>query len=82
MKIEVKVRGKDYPVIVEKEGKTLIGHVPGMQGAHSQGVGLKELKYMMKDVIELILDVESDKVKSRSWRAKVVKLPYARPATY
>ena len=48
---------REFTVVVERgEDGYLIGSVPGLHGAHSQGVTLDELMENMREVIELCLE--------------------------
>jgi len=44
--------------VIERDADTgfLVGYVPGMPGAHSQGETLDELNRNLREVIELILE--------------------------
>ena len=47
-------------VVVRKctETGVLVGYVPGVPGAHSQGNSLEELKENVSDVIEMLTESE------------------------
>lgn len=48
---------REFTVVVERgEDGYLIGSVPGLHGAHSQGATLDELMENMREVIELCLE--------------------------
>ena len=51
---------KEAIIIKDEESGLLIGHIPGITGAHSQGVTLEELYENLKEVLNLIeLDSET-----------------------
>jgi predicted RNase H-like HicB family nuclease len=47
-----------YTAIIERDVDTglLVGHIPGMRGAHSQGATLDELIHNLREVIELLME--------------------------
>ena len=49
---------KNYPVIIEKDADTglLVGYIPNVAGAHSQGRTLEELRSNLREVIDLLLE--------------------------
>ena len=49
---------KTYTAVVEHCPDTglYVGHVPGFQGAHSQGETLDELNRNLREVIEMLLE--------------------------
>lgn len=48
---------REFTVVVEQDPSgVLIGSVPGLHGAHSQGEDLAELMTNMREVIELCLE--------------------------
>lgn len=48
---------REFTVVVERgEDGYLIGSVPGLHGAHSQGATFDELMENMREVIELCLE--------------------------
>ena len=48
---------REFTVVIERgETGLLIGTVPGMHGAHSQGETVEELLENMREVIELCLE--------------------------
>jgi len=53
-------RGKlrAYTAVIEKCPDTglFVGYIPGLRGAHSQGVTLDELNHNLKEVVELLLE--------------------------
>ena len=52
---------REFTVVIEKgEDGFLIGSVPGLHGAHSQGETLDELLANMREVIELCLEESSE----------------------
>lgn len=48
--------------IVERCRETglYVGHVPGLPGAHSQGVDLDELRANLQEVLEMLLEDEPE----------------------
>jgi predicted RNase H-like HicB family nuclease len=52
-----------FTAVIERDADTglLVGHVPGMPGAHSQGKTLDELNQNLREVIEMLLE-EGDPV--------------------
>ena len=52
---------REFTVVIEKaESGMLIGTVPGLHGAHSQGASVEELLENMREVIELCLEEWGD----------------------
>ncbi len=52
---------RQFTVVVERgQSGILVGHVPGLHGAHSQGANLDELMENMKEVIELCVEESGD----------------------
>jgi predicted RNase H-like HicB family nuclease len=49
---------KAYMAVIERDADTglLVGHIPGMPGAHSQGQTLDELNRNLREVIEMLLE--------------------------
>jgi predicted RNase H-like HicB family nuclease len=49
---------KSYTAVIERDSDTglLVGHVPGLPGAHSQGQTLDELTRNLREVIEMLLE--------------------------
>jgi len=49
---------KEFMAVIERDADTglLVGYVPGMPGAHSQGQTLDELNQNLREVIEMILE--------------------------
>ncbi len=48
---------REFTVVIERgESGLLIGSVPGLHGAHSQGANVEELLDNMREVIELCLE--------------------------
>jgi predicted RNase H-like HicB family nuclease len=49
---------KSFTAVVEKCADTglYVGHVPGFNGAHSQGATLDELKSNLEEVIAMLLE--------------------------
>jgi predicted RNase H-like HicB family nuclease len=49
---------RSFMAVIERDADTgfLVGYVPGMPGAHSQGETLDELNRNLREVIELILE--------------------------
>ena len=49
---------RTFPVVVERDPETslLVGHVPDLPGAHSQGETLDELQGNMVEVVEMLLE--------------------------
>jgi predicted RNase H-like HicB family nuclease len=49
---------KAYTAVIERDADTglLVGHVPGMPGAHSQAETLDELNRNLREVIEMLLE--------------------------
>jgi predicted RNase H-like HicB family nuclease len=49
---------RTYTAVVERCQRTnlLVGYIPGLPGAHSQGETLDELNQNLKEVLELILE--------------------------
>ena len=49
---------KTYTAVIERCQGTnlLVGYIPGIPGAHSQGETLDELNQNLKEVLELILE--------------------------
>jgi predicted RNase H-like HicB family nuclease len=49
---------RSYTAVVERDADTglLVGHIPGMPGAHSQGQTLDELQQNLREVIEMLLE--------------------------
>jgi predicted RNase H-like HicB family nuclease len=49
---------KRYPVIIEKDTDTglLVGYIPNVAGAHSQGRTLEELRTNLREVIDMLLE--------------------------
>ena len=47
-----------YTAVIKRDADTglLVGHVPGMPGAHSQGQTLDELNANLREVIEMLLE--------------------------
>jgi len=47
-----------FTAVIERDADTglLVGHVPGMPGAHSQGETLDELNRNLREVIEMLLE--------------------------
>jgi predicted RNase H-like HicB family nuclease len=47
-----------FTAIIERDSDTglLVGYVPGLPGAHSQGATLDELNANLPEVIEMLLD--------------------------
>ncbi len=47
-----------FTAIIERDTDTglLIGYVPGLAGAHSQGATLDELHVNLREVIEMLLE--------------------------
>ena len=37
-------------------GRSFVGYIPGLRGAHSQGETLDELNHNLKEVVELLLE--------------------------
>ena len=54
-----------YIVIERGEDGTLIGSVPGLEGAYSYGCDFAELTGHMKEVIELCLDEKEEQGETR-----------------
>ena len=52
---------KTFTAIVERDLDTnlYVGYIPGFKGAHSQGATLDELTANLKEVIEMLLEEES-----------------------
>ncbi len=51
---------KIFTAIVERDSDTnlYVGYVPGLSGAHSQGKTLDELHENLREVIEMLLEVQ------------------------
>jgi len=51
---------KTFPAVVEKCPDTglYVGYVPGLSGAHTQAETLNELQKNLREVIEMLLEVE------------------------
>ncbi len=49
---------RSYTAVVEKDKDTglYVGHVPGFDGAHSQGATLDELQKNLREVIAMLLE--------------------------
>ena len=49
---------KAYTAIIERCPETglLVGHIPGIPGAHTQAVSLDELQENLKEVLSLLLE--------------------------
>jgi predicted RNase H-like HicB family nuclease len=49
---------KHYPVITEKDvdAGLLVGYIPNVAGAHSQGKTLEELRANLREVIDMLLE--------------------------
>lgn len=49
---------KRYPVIIERDTETgyLVGYIPNIAGAHSQGRDLEELRANLREVIDMLLE--------------------------
>jgi len=49
---------QSFTAIVERDSDTglLVGNVPGLCGAHSQGATLDELQKNLQEVIEMLLE--------------------------
>lgn len=49
---------RGYTAVVERDADTglLVGHIPGMPAAHSQGQPLDELHQNLREVIEMLLE--------------------------
>jgi predicted RNase H-like HicB family nuclease len=49
---------RSYTAVIERCPQTnfLVGYIPGIAGAHSQGETLDELNSNLKEVLELILE--------------------------
>jgi predicted RNase H-like HicB family nuclease len=49
---------KHYPVIIEKDIDTglLVGYIPNVAGAHSQGKTIEELRENLHEVIAMLLE--------------------------
>ena len=47
-----------YTAVIERDADTglLVGHVPGLPGAHSQGETLDELNRNLQEVIAMLLE--------------------------
>ena len=47
-----------YTAVIERDADTglLVGHLPGMPGAHSQGQTLDELNANLREVIAMLLE--------------------------
>ena len=47
-----------FTAVIERDADTglLVGHVPGMAGAHSQGATLDELQQNLREVIAMLLE--------------------------
>ncbi|MEN6320862.1 MAG: type II toxin-antitoxin system HicB family antitoxin [Syntrophaceae bacterium] len=47
-----------FTAVVEKCSDTglYVGYIPGLRGAHSQGVTLDELNLNLKEVVEMLLE--------------------------
>ncbi len=47
-----------YTCVIERDVDTglLVGYVPGLPGAHSQGATLDELQHNLHEVIEMLLE--------------------------
>jgi predicted RNase H-like HicB family nuclease len=47
-----------YTAVIERDADTglLVGYVPGMPGAHSQGQTLDELMANLREVIQMLLE--------------------------
>lgn len=52
---------KTFTAIVERDLDTnlYVGYIPGFKGAHSQGATLDELTANLREVIEMLLEEES-----------------------
>jgi len=55
---------RSFTVIIEKDEDTgmYVGEVPGLSGCHTQGKTIDKLMKSMREVIELCLEMEADKV--------------------
>ena len=62
---------KTFTAIIEKDTDTnlYVGYVPGFPGAHSQGETLDELNDHLREVIEILLEDEKEKMKP--WNIKL-----------
>lgn len=55
---------KEFTIIIEQdEDGIYVASVPELEGCHTQGKTLDELRERIKEAIQLYLDVESDLVK-------------------
>lgn len=48
----------NFTAVIERDLSTgvLVGSVPGMPGAHSQGASVEELRHNLVEVLELLCD--------------------------
>lgn len=52
------VRSMNFTAVIERDLSTgvLVGSVPGIPGAHSQGANVEELRHNLVEVLELLRD--------------------------
>lgn len=57
---------QSYTAVVERDADTglLVGYVPGLPGAHSQGVTWDELQQNLREVLAMILEDGEPQVES------------------
>ena len=72
---------KTFTAYVEQDPETHIyaGIVPGIPGAHSQGLTLEELQVNLKEVLELCLEERDEE---RFWEPIVVHLEQVATAVF
>ncbi len=49
---------RNYTAVIEQDADTdlFVGHIPGWQGAHSQGATIDELLDNLREVVEMLLE--------------------------
>ena len=58
---------KEFTAVVERDTDTglLVGWVPGLPGAHSQGSTLEELRANLLEVLEMLIEDGSPQITSK-----------------
>ena len=67
---------RSYTAVVERDTKTgvLVGHIPGLRGAHSQAGTMEELEANLAEVVAMLLEDGEPQLDAEFVGAQIVRV--------